>query len=105
MPKDTGKENDNAAEPAVVLDTAADEGNAEWEDKAVVVYYETYAEPDEMHPAGVLAGTVLESASAVTALRFHPNAKILRYADGSEFTKKAAKGAAAAAATTTTAAP
>lgn len=59
--------------------------------KPVIVHYDTYAEPDELHPAGVLAGTTYEAPSPEVAYRFHPKGRILRYADGSEFNANKAK--------------
>lgn len=54
-------------------------------DKPVFVYYDEAAEPDDLHPGGVAAGSTFESPNPELAKRFHPKARILRYSDGSDY--------------------
>lgn len=59
--------------------------------KPVFVYYDNDVDPDDLHPAGVSAGTTYESASPEVAMQFHPKARILRYADGMPYDSRKAK--------------
>jgi hypothetical protein len=53
--------------------------------RPVTVYYDDDVAPDELHPSGMLAGSTFESPTPEVAKQFHPKARILRYADGGEF--------------------
>lgn len=57
--------------------------------RPVFVNYTHDAEPDELHPNGVRAGSVFECSSPELADQFHPKAVITRYADGSDFDRRA----------------
>lgn len=57
--------------------------------RPVMVNYTHDAEPDALHPNGVRAGSVFESASPELADTFHPKATIIRYADGADFNRRA----------------
>lgn len=57
--------------------------------RPVIVYYPRNVEPNDRHPVGMLAGQTFESASPAVAEEYHPDATILRYADGAEYDPRA----------------
>jgi hypothetical protein len=57
--------------------------------RPVIVYYPRNVEPNERHPVGMLAGQTFECASPAVAEQYHPEATILRYADGAEYDQRA----------------
>lgn len=59
--------------------------------RPVFVQYQVEAEPSDLHPDGVPFGATFEAASPELAWAFHPDAVILRYADGLPYNDRAAK--------------
>lgn len=59
--------------------------------KPVFIYYDETAEPDELHPAGMHAGSMFECPTPELAMQFHPKARIIRYVDGSDYHPTTAK--------------
>lgn len=55
--------------------------------KPVVVSYPVGAEPSELHPTGIPAGTRTESPSPAIAREFHPEGLIVAYSDGAPYEK------------------
>lgn len=53
--------------------------------RPVIIYYDYDVAPDELHPAGMLAGASYECPSPELAKKFHPHARILRYVDGGDY--------------------
>ena len=60
-------------------------------EKPVIIVYQTDTEPTADHPNGHLSGETYEVRSPEAAMVVHPDARILRYADGSEYSEAKAK--------------
>lgn len=59
--------------------------------RPVLIQYTTDVDPTPDHPAGFLRGQTFEVPSPEQAWAVHPNAAILRYADGTSYSDHAAR--------------
>lgn len=59
--------------------------------KPVIVQYMEDVPPDELHPDGVPRGVITESPTPALARKFHPEAMITGYVDGSRYRDRKAR--------------